>query len=73
MNLFELANRLGHESVLTTTSTYGHLVPDAHFRAAEMVELALMGPADEELEEDIHGDDRNDEADEDDYGWAIEA
>jgi integrase len=41
MNLFELANRLGHESVLTTTSTYGHLVPDAHFRAAEMVELAL--------------------------------
>jgi integrase len=43
MNLFELANRLGHESVLTTTKTYGHLVPDAHFRAAAMVEGALTG------------------------------
>jgi integrase len=43
MNLFELANRLGHESVTTTTNTYGHLVPDAHFRAAAMVEGALTG------------------------------
>ena len=41
MNLFELATRLGHESILTTTKTYGHTVPDAHFRAAEMVETAL--------------------------------
>jgi len=43
MNLFELANRLGHESITTTTNTYGHLVPDAHFRAAAMVEQALQG------------------------------
>jgi integrase len=43
MNLFELANRLGHESILTTTKTYGHLVPDVHFRAAAMVETALTG------------------------------
>jgi len=43
MNLFELANRLGHESIITTTKTYGHLVPDAHFRAAAMVEQALTG------------------------------
>jgi len=43
MNLYELANRLGHESIITTTKTYGHLVPDAHFRAAAMVEQALTG------------------------------
>lgn len=43
MNLYELANRLGHESIVTTTKTYGHLVPDAHFRAAAMVEGALTG------------------------------
>lgn len=43
MNLFELAGRLGHESIITTTSTYGHLVPDSHFRAASMVETALTG------------------------------
>jgi integrase len=43
MNLFELANRLGHESITTTTKTYGHLVPDVHFRAAAAVETALTG------------------------------
>jgi len=43
MNLFELANRLGHESITTTTKVYGHLVPDVHFRAAAMVETALTG------------------------------
>ena len=43
MNLFELANRLGHESIVTTTKTYGHLVPDVHFRAAAAVETALTG------------------------------
>lgn len=41
MNLFELANRLGHESILTTTKTYGHLVADVHFRAAALVETAM--------------------------------
>ena len=47
MNLYELANRLGHESIVTTTKTYGHLVPDAHFRAAAMVEGALTGAIEE--------------------------
>lgn len=41
MNLFELANRLGHEDIGTTTKTYGHCVPDVHYRASAMVELAL--------------------------------
>lgn len=43
MNLFELANRLGHEDISTTTKTYGHLVPDVHFRASAAVEAALTG------------------------------
>jgi integrase len=43
MNLFELAARLGHASILTTTKTYGHLVPDVHFRASAAVETALTG------------------------------
>ena len=41
MSLYELAIRLGHESIQTTADVYGHLVPDAHFRAAAMVEQAL--------------------------------
>lgn len=41
MNLYELATRLGHESITTTTGTYGHLVPDAHFRAMDFVEKSL--------------------------------
>ncbi len=45
MNLFELANRLGHELIITTVKTYRHLVPDAHFRAAAMIETALTGLA----------------------------
>jgi integrase len=41
MNLFELAARLGHASILTTTNTYGHLAPDVSFRASAAVETAL--------------------------------
>jgi integrase len=41
MNLFELAARLGHADIGTTTKTYGHLVPDAQWRAASLVEEAL--------------------------------
>lgn len=41
MNLFELAARLGHSSILTTTQTYGHLAPDVSFRNAATVERAL--------------------------------
>lgn len=41
MSPFELSRRLGHESIQTTIDRYSHLVPDAHFRAAEMAEKAL--------------------------------
>ncbi|MDI3331183.1 MAG: site-specific integrase [Micrococcus sp.] len=41
MNLYELANRLGHESITTTADTYGHLVPDAHVRGAAAAEKAF--------------------------------
>ncbi len=41
MNLFELAARLGHASILTTTNTYGHLAPDVSFRNAELVERVM--------------------------------
>lgn len=41
MSPFELSRRLGHESIQTTIDRYSHLVPDAHFRAAEMAERAL--------------------------------
>jgi integrase len=41
MSPFELSRRLGHESIHTTVDRYSHLVPDAHFRAAEMAERAL--------------------------------
>lgn len=41
MSPFELSRRLGHESITTTVDRYSHLIPDAHFRAAEMAERAL--------------------------------
>lgn len=41
MNLFELASRLGHSSILTTTKTYGHLAPDVNWRAADLTQQAL--------------------------------
>lgn len=44
MNLYELAGRLGHESITTTADTYGHLVPDVQWRAAELAESAIPLP-----------------------------
>lgn len=41
MNLFNLANRLGHESVQTTTQVYGHLVPDALKEGASIADVAF--------------------------------
>lgn len=41
MNLFDLAKRLGHKSVNTTTQVYGHLMPGAHFKAASLMENIL--------------------------------
>lgn len=34
MSLYELSQRLGHESIQTTADVYGHLLPDAQRRAA---------------------------------------
>lgn len=41
MEPFELSRRLGHESIQTTTDRYSHLVPDAHFRGANIAQRAL--------------------------------
>lgn len=49
MNLFDLSKRLGHKSVQTTTSVYGHLTPGAHFKAATLMEGILSGDATQEL------------------------
>ena len=38
---FELSRRLGHESISTTIDRYSHLIPDAHFRAADIAQQAL--------------------------------
>lgn len=40
-NLYDLADRLGHESIQTTTSVYGHLVPDALAKAARIADAAF--------------------------------
>ncbi|WP_336715309.1 tyrosine-type recombinase/integrase [Arthrobacter sp. USHLN218] len=46
MQINELSRRLGHESITTTVDRYSHLMPDAHFRGAEISEKALeMLPA----------------------------
>jgi integrase len=41
MSPYELSRRLGHESIQTTIDRYSHLIPDAHFRAAEVAQRAL--------------------------------
>lgn len=41
MGIYELSRRLGHQSVTTTVDRYSHLMPDAHFRAAEIAERAF--------------------------------
>src|SRR5699024_4332764 len=41
MDIYELSRRLGHESIQTTVDRYSHLLPDAHFRAAQIAEEAF--------------------------------
>ena len=41
MNIHELSRRLGHNSITTTVDRYSHLMPDAHFRGADIAERAL--------------------------------
>lgn len=41
MSIYELSRRLGHESITTTIDRYSDLIPDAHFRGAEIAARAL--------------------------------
>jgi integrase len=41
LDMYELSRRMGHESVQMTVDLYSHLLPDAHFRAAEAARRAL--------------------------------
>lgn len=43
MNMFDLQNRLGHESITTTADTYGHLMPEAQIQAQRAANLAFEG------------------------------
>lgn len=43
ISLFELKQRLGHESIQTTADTYGHLLPEAQVQAERAAALAF-GP-----------------------------
>lgn len=40
-DLHSLARRLGHESIQTTSDTYGHLLPEAQIQAVRAANLAL--------------------------------
>ena len=41
ISLFELKQRLGHESIQTTADTYGHLLPEAQVQAERAAALAF--------------------------------
>lgn len=41
LSIYELSRRLGHESINTTIDRYSDLLPDAHFRGAEVAARAL--------------------------------
>ncbi|MBP3044902.1 site-specific integrase [Arthrobacter jiangjiafuii] len=41
LSIYELSRRLGHESINTTIDRYSDLLPDAHFRGAEVAAKAL--------------------------------
>lgn len=41
MNMYELSRRLGHNNIQTTIDLYSSLLPDAHFRGAEVATRAL--------------------------------
>lgn len=41
MSMYELSARLGHNSIQMTVDLYSHLLPDAHFRGAEVATRAL--------------------------------
>jgi integrase len=43
-SLFEIRQRLGHESIQTTADTYGHLLPEAHVQDERAAALAFELP-----------------------------
>lgn len=43
MSIYELSARLGHGNIAITVDTYSHLLPDAHFKGAELAHKALGG------------------------------
>jgi integrase len=43
MQIFPLSRRLGHESIVTTSDRYSHLLPDAQFEASGFAQKALEG------------------------------
>jgi integrase len=43
MQIFPLSRRLGHESIVTTSDRYSHLLPDAQFEASGIAQKALAG------------------------------
>lgn len=44
INLHDLKKRLGHESIQTTSDTYGHLMPEAQVQAERAASLAFATP-----------------------------
>lgn len=42
--LTEIQHRIGHESIKTTSDTYGHLASDAQSRAAKVISVASPRP-----------------------------
>ena len=45
ISLYDLKQRLGHESITTTADTYGHLMPEAQVQAERAAALAFTPPA----------------------------
>jgi integrase len=54
--------RLGHESIKTTSDTYGHLLPEADDDAMKVIDDSLRGPlVEDELWDDVPDGERPDE------------
>jgi hypothetical protein len=45
MSLYELSVRMGHTSIQITADLYAHLLPDAHWKGAQVAHKALGGVA----------------------------
>jgi integrase len=45
MDMYQLSARMGHNNISVTVDLYAHLLPDAHFKGAEVAQRALGGGA----------------------------